>query len=291
MTTELDTRNAKPGEHRLHPIRRGPHPRRRVRRPARRAQRQRRPAVHRPEPGEVRRGRRRPRASAPARGWSCTTRAAATTRYRRSRRSGRRGLWWQLRLEGFDDVSVLDGGFRAGCTTDSRSVPASSATLRLSSPASAAEPSCRVERADVLKAIGDPATLLIDSRAPEAYRGLADRPYRSGHIPGAVNVLRGVELGPRHRHPRRSRPAPRPLRRRRRARSRTSASSPTAAAESARRRTPSPSPSPDGPPSPSTTARCSNGPPTRTTPSTARTSTAAPESGRADEADDAHRPH
>lgn len=96
-------------------------------------------------------------------------------------------LWWQFRFEGFDAVSVLDGGYRAWVaaglpttTQPSQVAPAEFAGVR--------RPELVASKGDVAGFVGDPTKLIIDSRAPEAYAGAADRPYRSGHIPSAVNL-------------------------------------------------------------------------------------------------------
>jgi thiosulfate/3-mercaptopyruvate sulfurtransferase len=94
-------------------------------------------------------------------------------------------LWWLLRYLGHDAVSVLDGGIpawiAAGGTLE---------TIELAHPAASfnAKP-----RAEMLVSAADVATrgsetVLIDSRAPERYRGETEPlDWKAGHIPGAIN--------------------------------------------------------------------------------------------------------
>jgi thiosulfate/3-mercaptopyruvate sulfurtransferase len=96
-------------------------------------------------------------------------------------------LWWQFRYEGFDRVSVLDGGLRHWAASGLPTRPC----IERAAPASFTGRRREwliASKQDVLGFIDDPSLLIIDSRAPEAYAGAADRPYRSGHIPSAVNL-------------------------------------------------------------------------------------------------------
>ena len=95
-------------------------------------------------------------------------------------------MWWSLRYFGHDQVRVLDGGYRAWAETGL--------------PVTAAEPepaagdfTARAGRMPVLDAAGAAALarsgFLLDARAAERYRGLAEPvdPV-AGHIPGALSV-------------------------------------------------------------------------------------------------------
>ena len=96
-------------------------------------------------------------------------------------------LWWCLRYLGHNDVAVLDGGMPAW--------------LEMGGPVRSGEERARDARfepslqrgllataADVLAGLKTRATVLIDSRAPERYRG-DEEPLDpvAGHIPGALN--------------------------------------------------------------------------------------------------------
>ncbi len=93
-------------------------------------------------------------------------------------------LWWLLRYLGHDAVAVLDGGWPAWLET-SRSlhsgIEENAAVEFTGNP--------RMEWVVLANDVPDVA-LLVDSRAPERYRGEVE-PIDSvaGHIPGAVNYF------------------------------------------------------------------------------------------------------
>ena len=95
-------------------------------------------------------------------------------------------LWWLLRYLGHDAVRVLDGGIAAwisaGGSLEAGTVAPTSAVLT---------PKARLEMlvsADDVQQRSS-STALIDSRAPERYRGeLEPLDPKAGHIPGAVNI-------------------------------------------------------------------------------------------------------
>jgi thiosulfate/3-mercaptopyruvate sulfurtransferase len=96
-------------------------------------------------------------------------------------------LWWMLRYMGHDAAAVLDGGWakwsRERRPTRSGSERRASATFE-GRPRDAA----RLRVAEVEQRLGDPATLLVDARAPERFQGENETLDRvAGHIPGAVN--------------------------------------------------------------------------------------------------------
>jgi thiosulfate/3-mercaptopyruvate sulfurtransferase len=96
-------------------------------------------------------------------------------------------LWWNLRLEGFDDVSVLDGGLaawkEAGFATASgteRKEPATFVARR--------RPELLADRDAVAAAIEDDKVVLVNSLDPATFRGETQSYPRPGHIPSSVNI-------------------------------------------------------------------------------------------------------
>lgn len=93
-------------------------------------------------------------------------------------------LWWALKYYGHDQAAVLDGGYakwRAegrSLTTDALSVPKVTFTPR-------ARPTFRKEAADILAAMQDGRTQILDARDVTQYAGTVQRGSRGGHIPGA----------------------------------------------------------------------------------------------------------
>jgi thiosulfate/3-mercaptopyruvate sulfurtransferase len=113
--------------------------------------------------------------------------------------------WWLLRWLGFAKVAVLDGGMsawlREGGATESGEPPRGAAEPAGSAAAGSPGGSratgshqVQVERRaalgadELIAALENPRTLLIDARAPERYAGAVEPidPV-AGHVPGAVN--------------------------------------------------------------------------------------------------------
>ena len=97
-------------------------------------------------------------------------------------------LWWMLRCFGFDDASVLDGGWRSwraeGCLVSTDPAPRRPPTRFVPSP----RPQLVASKADVVQAMADGATCIINALSPEQHRGEDSRYGRRGHIPGAGRV-------------------------------------------------------------------------------------------------------
>ena len=95
-------------------------------------------------------------------------------------------FWWILRYLGHDAVSVLDGGFAAwqaagGATESGPPLP------NPGSFQAKPRPEMLVDAAYVQNR--GTATVLVDSRAPERFRGeFEPLDWKAGHIPGAVNM-------------------------------------------------------------------------------------------------------
>ena len=103
-------------------------------------------------------------------------------------------LWWLLRWLGHENVAVLDGGYPSWVAdgnpvTDESPMPIPKMFLTKfqSRMLSSVD--------DVLLNFGDPRKLLVDSRAPERFRG-EQEPIDpiAGRIPGAVNYFWGKNL-------------------------------------------------------------------------------------------------
>ena len=96
-------------------------------------------------------------------------------------------LWWMLRWMGHAAVAVLDGGLNAwlasgGALESGRPEPVPA----LFSPRIAA--GAWLSTAELMAALEDPRTLLVDARAPERFAGRVEpMDPVAGHVPGAVN--------------------------------------------------------------------------------------------------------
>jgi thiosulfate/3-mercaptopyruvate sulfurtransferase len=96
-------------------------------------------------------------------------------------------LWWMLRSAGHGAAAVLDGGFKAwtargGALQSGESAsPVEHFTPRINADMA-------LSTAELGHALRNPATLLVDARAPERYVGAVEPiDTVAGHIPGAVN--------------------------------------------------------------------------------------------------------
>ncbi len=97
-------------------------------------------------------------------------------------------VWWILRAYGFDAAAVLDGGFRRWqaegrpIATEPDTYPAARFTAR-------PRPELIARKADVVAAIPDRASCIINALTPEQHRGESPIHYgRPGRIAGSVNV-------------------------------------------------------------------------------------------------------
>lgn len=105
-------------------------------------------------------------------------------------------LAWQLKFEGFENTAVLDGGFNKWVREDR---PVSSIPGRYPKGNLNIErrPELYADKNDVLQAIEDDETIILDSLPSESYNGEADTYARPGHIPGAENVFFGALSDPK----------------------------------------------------------------------------------------------
>jgi thiosulfate/3-mercaptopyruvate sulfurtransferase len=103
-------------------------------------------------------------------------------------------IWWLLRLFGFDDAAILDGGWKAW--VDAK-LPVETGPGRPRAPGHFVVRPPRplvADKQDVLAAIVDGATCTVNALARATHQGIGPSPYgRAGRIKGSVNVP-GVEM-------------------------------------------------------------------------------------------------
>src|SRR3954469_25211128 len=92
-------------------------------------------------------------------------------------------LWWLLHSYGFDDASVLNGGF-AAWVREGRAVTAEPPPERIARFVPRPRPEAMADKDEVL---AGPACLL-NALSPAVFRGEENRYGRAGRIPGSVNV-------------------------------------------------------------------------------------------------------
>ncbi len=97
-------------------------------------------------------------------------------------------VWWMLRAAGFDDVSVLDGGF-GKWKAEGRAV--SSEPCRYPPARFRARPRAErwADRDEVLASIGCGSVCTINALSHSVHSGESETSYgRKGHIEGSLNV-------------------------------------------------------------------------------------------------------
>ncbi|MBR8742063.1 sulfurtransferase [Nocardiopsis sp. MG754419] len=97
-------------------------------------------------------------------------------------------LWWHLRLEGFDDVEVLDGGLAAWTAAGHKVTDTPSPAPTPRSFEARRRPELLRSTAEVSVSLGDPRTVLVNVLDPQTYSGEKRTYARPGHIPGSINL-------------------------------------------------------------------------------------------------------
>jgi len=105
-------------------------------------------------------------------------------------------LWWALTYYGHTNAAILNGGLPKW---QRENLPLS-AEVPAYAPAKftpKVQPTLRATAQDVLAALNQPGTRLIDARDTGQYNGTVFRGHgRAGHIPGAINVPREELIAP-----------------------------------------------------------------------------------------------
>ncbi|MCC7366003.1 MAG: sulfurtransferase [Dehalococcoidia bacterium] len=104
-------------------------------------------------------------------------------------------VWWMLRAFGFDAAAVLDGGWRKW-KLEARPVTTEAAMFAPGRFVARPRPELIASKEDVLAAIGDGATCVVNALGADQHSG-ERAPYgRAGHIAGSVNVPAQAILDP-----------------------------------------------------------------------------------------------
>jgi thiosulfate/3-mercaptopyruvate sulfurtransferase len=106
-------------------------------------------------------------------------------------------LWWLLRVFGFDNAAVLDGGWQKW-TREGRTTQAGPATPRAQGDFTVGEVrDLMVDQQQVLAAIGDRAVCTLNALLPQQHTGAGGNSYgRPGRIAGSVNLPAAHLLDP-----------------------------------------------------------------------------------------------
>jgi thiosulfate/3-mercaptopyruvate sulfurtransferase len=105
-------------------------------------------------------------------------------------------VWWLLRLFGFDEVALLDGGWERW-VAEGRPVSRDPARYAPSRFAARPRPRLLADKAEVAEKIGSDRVCLLNSLVPEHHAGTGDPGSGSlGHIPGSSNLRYTALLHP-----------------------------------------------------------------------------------------------
>jgi thiosulfate/3-mercaptopyruvate sulfurtransferase len=97
-------------------------------------------------------------------------------------------VWWMLRAFGFDEASVLDGGWRTW-TAEGRPVSTEPCAYPAARFVARPRPGLFVGKDEVLAALGDGRTCVVNALAEDQHRGTGGVTYgRPGRIAGSRNV-------------------------------------------------------------------------------------------------------
>lgn len=97
-------------------------------------------------------------------------------------------LWWLLRAFGFDNAAILNGGWTKW-TKEGRPISTAPVAYPPTQFVARPRPQLIAQKPEVLAAINQPGTLLVNALSPEDFAGAAPPRYsRPGHIPSSVNV-------------------------------------------------------------------------------------------------------
>lgn len=107
-------------------------------------------------------------------------------------------VWWTLRVMGFEQVAVLDGGLKAWEAAGQPLATGAPAPKPVDSSASL-KPHLVRDLGDIQAALTDPTIQILDARPAPRFRGEAPEPrpgLRGGHMPGACNLPWNAVVGP-----------------------------------------------------------------------------------------------
>jgi 3-mercaptopyruvate sulfurtransferase SseA/glucose/arabinose dehydrogenase len=97
-------------------------------------------------------------------------------------------LFWTLEYVGHEDVRILHGGWNAWNGEDRPTTTEASAVEPTTYPITL-DASKLATAEDILSRLDDPEVVFVDARSPQEYSGEVALAARSGHIPGAVNLV------------------------------------------------------------------------------------------------------
>ncbi|WP_420563804.1 sulfurtransferase [Thalassobaculum sp.] len=104
-------------------------------------------------------------------------------------------FWWMLRVAGFDNAAVLDGGLKKW-RAEGRPVESGAVTLPPATLTPHPRPELVVGRDGVLAAVGDPGVCIVNALSAAQHKGEGAHYGRPGRIAGSTNVPSATLLDP-----------------------------------------------------------------------------------------------
>jgi thiosulfate/3-mercaptopyruvate sulfurtransferase len=105
-------------------------------------------------------------------------------------------IWWMLRAFGFDNAAVLNAGWKKW-TAEGRPTSDAAPDARTAHFTARPRHGLMADRHEVLAAIADGSTCILNALSPEQHRGEGASPYgRPGRIPSSMNVPAGGLVDP-----------------------------------------------------------------------------------------------
>ena len=103
-------------------------------------------------------------------------------------------VWWMLRAFGFDHAAVLDGGWDKW-RAEGRPVSTEPCAYQAAKFIARPRPEMVVGSRQVLAALGDSGTVIVNALPPDLHSGKSPSRYgRPGRVPGSANVPAGTLL-------------------------------------------------------------------------------------------------
>jgi thiosulfate/3-mercaptopyruvate sulfurtransferase len=96
-------------------------------------------------------------------------------------------LWWMLRVFGFENAAVLNGGWTAW-NLENRPISSEQGDYPLANFTPRYNPNLIADKTEVLAAINQKETCIVSALGRRQHRGERNEYGRRGHIPGAKNV-------------------------------------------------------------------------------------------------------
>ena len=96
-------------------------------------------------------------------------------------------IWWMLRVFGFDNAAVLDGGW-AKWQAEDKAVSTDASTYPATTFKAGFRPDLVADKAEVLAGVGDGAVCILNALPPAMHHGDMSLYGRKGRIASSVNV-------------------------------------------------------------------------------------------------------